>query len=430
METISKGPFTLKKILQENWERFLASYQTLVTWYMAYNVWKVINCREPDGLGFATFTCPDHPDQVCHVPKSCKSRFCSVCAKIQADKWLEDINRMFPNCPYFHITFTVPAQFRILLFEKRALLNAVFAASAETLLSFCAEQGFLPAITAVLHTFGSDLKRHIHIHFIISAGGLMLNGKAERYTRLIKRKQKNGRIKKKKVSVVMDNPKWIHWDTFPYKMLQKRYQALLINHLKKQIQKDLKSKNPDPGLKPFTDEGYMKFFFDDLKNQYKKGFFVYSTEERQNLKLTAAYVSRYARRPPLSELRIKNYTGDIVTFEFKDYKDNASKVKYTLKTIEFIRKLVRHIPPHYFNVIRHYGLLASRVKSQYKEITDKLLAKPAVVKPAQNWRERQTAFWGEDPLLCKICKKVMVFMSAFIPNSLKLVRAEFQTSFP
>ena len=50
--------------------------------------------------------------------------------------------------------------------------NTVFSSAAETLISFCKERGFFPAITAVLHTFGSDLKRHIHIHFIVSAGGL------------------------------------------------------------------------------------------------------------------------------------------------------------------------------------------------------------------------------------------------------------------
>nr|VFK81264.1 MAG: Transposase zinc-binding domain-containing protein [Candidatus Kentron sp. SD] len=93
-----------------------------------------------------TNTGPDHPDQITHIPRSCKSRFCPVCAKIQVDKWVADMNRLFPNCPYFHITFTVPSQFRILLFEKRSLLNAVFSAGARTLLSFLGEQGILPAI--------------------------------------------------------------------------------------------------------------------------------------------------------------------------------------------------------------------------------------------------------------------------------------------
>ena len=429
METIHRGSFTLKIIFKEKWNAFLAVYQTSVTWYMAYNVWKILNCREPDGLGFATFACPNHPDQICHVPRSCKSRFCSVCAKVQIDNWVADMNRLFPNCSYFHVTFTVPAQFRELLFEKRVLLNAVFSAAAETLLSFCAEQGFLPAITAVLHTFGSDLKRHVHIHFIISAGGLKLSGKAERFTRYQERKANNPHTKKKKLSVLVDDPRWVPHTYFPFKMLQKRYQSLLIRHMKELIQIELLSDEPDKDLMVFSDPSVVKAFFDDMIKEYQNGFFVHITEERQDLTLTAAYVGRYARRPPLSELRIKDYTGEFVTFEFKDYRDSGKKSLYTLKTIEFIRKLVRHIPPHYFNVIRHYGLMASRVKTKYKKITDKLLGMAANVKEATTWRERQKEFRGEDPLLCKICQKVMVLVSVHIPNPLSLIKKRMQAIF-
>jgi len=430
MEAIQSKKFTLKQILQQNWCAFLDAYHLLIPWYAAYNVWKIISCREPDGLGYATFACPVHPSEICHVPRSCKSRFCSVCAKVQIDKWVTHMNRLFPNCSYFHITFTVPMQFRTLLFEKRSLLNAVFSASTGTIISFCKERGFLPAITAVLHTFGSDLKRHVHIHCIVSAGGLKLTGKAERFIRFTKRKKKNPKAKKKKVSVVEDNPSWVECHFFPYKMLQKRYQTLLLEHLKKAIENNIKSSDPDQDLLVFSDAAVMESFFDDLKKEYQNGFFVHVTEERQDLELTAAYIGRYARRPPLSELRIKDYTGEYVTFEFKDYRHNGSKVLYTLKTIEFIRKLIRHIPPHYFNVIRHYGLLASRVKSKYKEITDTLLVTPPTVKKVEDWRERQTMFQGEDPLLCKICQRVMIFVSAYLPNPLKSVRASFQTAFP
>jgi len=429
METIHEGSFTLKQIFKENWDPFLAVSRVQVPWSVAYNVWKIMNCREPDGLGFATFACPDHPWETRRIPHSCKSRFCSVCAKVQIDKWVAGMDQLFPNCSYFHVTFTVPAQFRTLLFEKRALLNAVFTASVETLISFCKEQGFLPAVTAVLHTFGSDLKRHIHIHCIISAGGLKLTGKAERYTRFKKRKQRDPKAKKKKVSVVTENPEWVPWSKFPHPMLQKRYQALLLRHMKEQIQSNIHSENPDPDLKVFSEPAVMTAFFDDLQKEYQNGFYVNITEERQDLKLTAAYVGRYARRPPLSEIRIKEYTGDMVTFEFKDYRDNGSKVLYTLKTTEFIRKLVRHIPPHYFNVIRHYGLLASRIKTIYKKITDKLLDKAFGVKSAKTWRERQTAFRGEDPLICKICQKVMRFVSAHLPNPLSRVKERLQAVF-
>ena len=429
MEIIQHKSITLKQIFQENWVDFLSVYQSLVTSYMAYNVWKIMNCREPEGLGYATYACPFHPEEICHIPRSCKSRFCSVCAKVQVDKWVANMDELFPNCTYFHVTFTVPSQFRTLLFEKRSLLNGVFSACTETLLSFCKEQGFLPAITAVLHTFGSDLKRHVHIHCIISAGGLKLTGKQERYTRFIKRKIKNPKIKQKKFSVVTDTPDWIVWNKFPYKMLQKRYQALLIKHLKKQIHDNIRSSEPDKDLLVFSEPSAMKAFFDDLKKEYKNGFYVHISEERQDLKQTVKYVGRYARRPPISEVRIKKNEGEYITFEYKDYRNNASKVLYTLKTIEFIRKLIRHIPPHYFNVIRHYGILASRVKTQYKKITDKCLGKVSGIEKAKNWRERQITFHGKDPLLCTICNTVMRFVSAYYPNPLSSIKEKMDAAF-
>ena len=430
MESVQSKKITLKQILKENWCSFLDAYHLLIPWYAAYNVWKVINCREPEGLGYATFSCPVHPSEICHVPRTCKSRFCSICAKVQIDQWVAGMNQLFPNCSYFHITFTVPVQFRELLFEKRDLLNAVFAASTETIISFCKEQGFLPAVTAVLHTFGSDLKRHVHIHCIVSAGGLKLTGKAERIARYHQRKKNNPKARKKKVAVEEDHPTWIAYHMFPYKMLHKRYQALLIKHLKNRIEDNIQSSDPDQDLLVFSDPSVVKAFFDDLKQEYKNGFFVHVTEERQNLQLTAGYIGRYARRPPLSELRIKNYTGEYVTFEFKDYRNNGSKVLYTLKTLRFIKNLIRHIPPHYFHVIRHYGILASRVKSKFKKITDTLLAPPPPVKKSKNWCERQESFQGKNPLLCKICQRTMRFVAAYLPHPLSSIKRSLQMTFP
>ena len=176
------------------------------------------------------------------------------------------------------------------------------------------------------------------------------------------------------------------------------------------VQSNINSDNPDPDLKVSSDPIASATFFDDLRKEYQNGFFVHITKERKDLKLTDAYVGRYARRPPLSELRIKDYTGEMITFEF-------------------IRKLVCHIPPHYFNIIRHYGILASRVKTAYKKITDKFLGKAAGVKAAQNWRERQTSFRGNDPLLCRICQRAMVFVSAYTPNPLSMVKTKLQSVF-
>ena len=177
----------------------------------------------------------------------------------------------------------------------------------------------------------------------------------------------------------------------------------------------------------------MASFFDSLLVEYRKGFYVNISKERINLEQTSKYIARYARRPPLSEVRIKNYTGDTVTFEFKDYRNQGSKVLNTVRTFEFIKRLTRHIPPHYFNVIRHYGILASRVKSTYKAITDKLLGNLPGVERTQDLRERQTAYKSQDSLICRICRichRVMQLVSIYLPNPLFLVKRRLQAAFP
>ena len=83
METIKTGKFTLKQILSENWSSFLDRYKQMVYWFTAYNVWKVINCREPDGLGYTMFACIDHPDEVCHVPIHVKADFVQFVLKFK-----------------------------------------------------------------------------------------------------------------------------------------------------------------------------------------------------------------------------------------------------------------------------------------------------------------------------------------------------------
>ena len=98
-----------------------------------------------------------------------------------------------------------------------------------------------------------------------------------------------------------------------------------------------------------------------------------------------------------------------------------------LRSIDFIERLTRHISPHYFNAIRHFWLLGSRVKKQYKEITDRVLESPPRVDKAPNWRERQTAFLGPDPLICTVCGKLMSFVSSHIPNPLWRVKKELRT---
>ena len=142
----------------------------------------------------------------------------------------------------------------------------------------------------------------------------------------------------------MDELSWVRWSFFPHKVLRKRYRSLLIEHLKERIRKELSSDTPDPDLMVFSEPSAMKGFFDDRKKEYTNGFFVQITEKRKDLKPTIGYIGRYARRPPLSEIGIKDYIGDMIAFEYQDYRHGGNKVLHTLRTIDFIGRLIRYIP--------------------------------------------------------------------------------------
>ena len=102
-----------------------------------------------------------------------------------------------------------------------------------------------------------------------SSGGLKLSGKAERYPRFKQRKLRNPKARIKKISVLTDNPEWMPWTKFPYKMLQKRYQSLLIKYLKEQIDRNINSENQDQELMVFSDPAITKTFLMILRRSIK-----------------------------------------------------------------------------------------------------------------------------------------------------------------
>ena len=219
-------------------------------------------------------------------------------------------------------------------------------------------------------------------------------------------------------------------------MLRKRYQALLLKYLKEMINKNINSDDPDPDLQVFSDPMVMKSFFDDLLAEYTKGFFVWVSKERLTLKPTIGYIGRYTKRPPISEVRLTGYSGKYVAFTFKDKRtkngiQTSVKTTLQLRTHEFIRRLIRHIPPHYFNVIRHYGIIASRVKTKYKKITDKLCGRASGVKKFKNWQQRQAEYRnGQNPLVCTICQRAMEFVKDHRPFRLSYVKKMFKNAYP
>ncbi len=367
MEYISSvNKYTIKQIFKDNWDRFYDKHLNNIPEYVVKEVEKMLNCRNPDKLGYHKYICLNHPNQSVVVPHSCKSRFCNVCGKIATDNWIESAYQGFPDAPYYHITFTISDLLRNLFFLRRELLNVLFQSAKEVVIEWAREHKFLPAVTCVLHTFGKDLKFNPHIHMIVSAGGLDL------------RKQ----------------DKWVDYEFFPYQMLQKRWSAVLLGYLKQYLDYNLKE--------------YL----------YSINWYVNVGLKLCNSRTTCSYIGRYTKRPVLAQTRITDYDDKRVTFFYEDRNENNGPVYLTLPVEQFISLLIQHIPCSGFRIIRHYGLLASRVKGKLLQIVFKLLNQVKRIIHHLDWRMRQLRYRLVDPLICKICGQEMVLSEVAYPDEL------------
>ena len=304
--------------------------------------------------------------------------------KFSTFKWVKKINSLFPDVAFHHICFTLPKELRKLLKEYRFLLNCLFTASKETILSFCKEKKFIPAIVSCLHTFGGDLKDHPHIHMLVSSGGIDL-----------KAKRKN---------------RWKNHSFFPFKMLHKRYRYLLIKHLKKSITHYLKKHPEEKGeLRLFRQKEVLDAFLDPF---LRINWYVYDSTNLEPEKFTTGYILRYTKRPPLSECRICHYgkiegeEGTWISFTYKE-RGTSLMTKYTVQIEKFISLLIQHILPPNFRVARYSGLLSNRLRGKFGKLINKLSRKENEREKLSQWRQRQILFTGKDPLICPICGKEM-----------------------
>lgn len=358
MEQIT-GHYTIKQIFQDWWDIFRSAHPELPE-YVCENVRKMLSCRDPKLLGYVKARCADHPEQITVIPRSCKSRFCNSCGKIAVDKWLVAACDAFPNVPYAHITWTVPSEFRPLLREHPEHRKLLFSLSAQIVLEWYGERGYIPAITSVLHTFGRDLKFHPHIHMLVSSGGLDSETKSS----------------------------WTHNPYVPEGMLKARWKTKLLYAFygKKLISHRVK------------------------RILYQAKWFLYVSTQLMLPIITTNYIGRYTKRPPLSEARIECYDGISVTFAFSDWYLDKQISHKTVSALEFIELLIQHIPPKHARLINHCGLLHNRVRNMYKHIVKGQFGSIPAIRPVHDWRTRQREYHKRDPLLCPICQKEMIIV--------------------
>lgn len=275
---------------------------------------------------------------------------------------------------------------------NRKTLDFLFRATTGAIMDWCKNNGLLPGIVAVLHTFGGDLDFHPHIHILLTLGGLSENDN-------------------------FDFNIWQNCSFFPEKQLKSSFRYILLKNLQKLAKEKLL--NIPQAIK----QGWWKKlktmkFYEVAQILWKIVWYVYIGEKLDNAVYTAKYIGRYAKRPCLSETNITDYDpiAKTVTFAYRDKIEKIDK-QLVLSADEFIGRLVRHIPEKHFRLIRYYGIYANAVKN---ELMPLLLAQIAALytiaklmfaPKRKTWRELKIEATGIDPLVCPNCKVQMDLIS-------------------
>jgi hypothetical protein len=283
---------------------------------------------------------------------SCRNRHCPKCQGAAAKDWLAARQAELLPVPYYHVVFTLPAEIADIAYQNKAQVYAIlFRAASETLLTIAADPKHLGAkigITAVLHTWGSAMPHHPHIHCIVPGGGLSPDGK-----------------------------EWIACRSgffLPVRVLSRLFRRLFLERLLTAHEAgDLRFFNH---LAQLTDP---KAFTDHLAPLSKTEWVVYAKRPFAGPEAVLAYLSRYTHRVAIANSRLIAFDGRSVTFKWKDYRAKAKDRQklMTLEASEFIRRFLLHVLPHRFHRIRHYGLFANGGRAENLVRARQLLEVPA-----------------------------------------------------
>ena len=264
---------------------------------------------------------------------SCRNRHCPKCQAAASREWLAEREAELLPVAYFHLVFTLPAPLRDLAYHnKRVLYDLLMKAAADTTLTIAADPKHLGAriaITAVLHTWGSAMTHHPHVHMIVPGGGLSKDG-----TRWISCRPKF----------------FVHVDVLSALFRGRFLQMLAKAHAEGR----LKFLATQAGL---ADRRTFKRFLAPLRTI---DWVVDGRAPFAGPRQVLRYLSRYTHRVAISNRRIVAVDDSSVSFRWKDYRiDGPDRWKtMTLAPFEFIRRFLIHVLPKGFHRIRHYGLLA------------------------------------------------------------------------
>ena len=342
-------------------------------------------CRSA-ALGGHLLCCEDCA-QIQIAYNSCRNRHCPKCQGSAARRWLQDRQADLLPVDYYHVVFTLPAPISDIAYHNKAVIyHLLFKAAAETLLTIAADPKRLGArlgITAVLHTWGSALTHHPHLHCIVPGGGLSLDGQ-----------------------------RWVSCKSgffLPVRVLSRLFRRLLLDKLSAAyLAGKLQFFGQHQNLADARD------FAAYLAPLRQIDWVVYAKRPFAGPEAVLAYLSRYTHRVAISNSRLIACDERGVTFKWKDYRaKRPDRYKtMTLATDEFIRRFLIHVLPSGFHRIRHYGFLANHMRVKQVQRLRQLLCDDTVDASAEtdvSDDHQPTATYT-----CRDCGAPMIIIETFL----------------
>ena len=340
---------------------------------------------------------------------SCRNRHCPKCQGAAAQAWLADREADLLPVAYYHVVFTLPAAIGAIAFQNKAVVyDILFKTAAETLLTIAADPKRLGArigLTSVLHTWGSALTPHPHVHCIVPGGGLSPDGE-----------------------------RWIACRKgffLPVRVLSRLFRRLFLEKLgQAHVAGRLAFFND---LAPLAEPDAFEAHLAPLR---RAEWVVYAKRPFGGPEAVLAYLARYTHRVAIANSRLINLDEKGVTFRWKDYRarDTATGKEWiktmTLPAEEFLRRFLLHVLPRGFHRIRHYGLLASGRRAANIARIRNLIGEPEIEATPGAVEEPTPSATAEPP--CPCCggrmRIVETFVQGHAPRTWPIFRSRIDTS--
>lgn len=312
---------------------------------------------------------------------SCRDRHCPKCQNKEREQWIElRREEVLPGVKYFHVVFTVPDCLHGIAMTNQALFyGCMFRSAWATLRKFFNRKGLQGGMTSILHTWGSNLFYHPHIHCIVPGGGIDADGVWHTLESC-----SNGDF------------------LFPVQALSKVFRAKMMAMLTKSL-----SANGVPAMKQSLRARCME-----------KAWVVYSRPPAKGVNQVLEYIGRYAYRVAISNSRIKEVTPEgTVTYDYKDYKHGAVHKNMTVTAHTFLQLFSMHILPPAFMRIRHYGLLSPSNRDKISKAQIQLGGTPVPKRRKKKSYLEICEEKGWNIGWCRCCGGRMVIRESFLPRS-------------